>query len=95
MVFENKKINYKRDFMILNILKINDYYKVVFTQRRTIKSNNYTGLMFFSFTTKNDYLFNNFKNYGKWLNEKNKERILLLYLFEQSKQNTTPYNFLW
>lgn len=82
----------KNKIMIINITKqLNGSYKIMFSQKAPANSENFKGLMIFTFKTFNPELFYNFKHYGRWLDEKNKNSVLLLRLFKQSFQNSTSY----
>lgn len=95
VLFFNIKMVLKRrnKIMIIDITKdLNNSFRIVFTQRLTANGTNFRGLMLFTFKTNNSELFENFTDYGRWLNEKDKNVILLLRLFRTSKQNSTSYN---
>lgn len=85
--------NSKNKIMIIDITRdLDNNFKIIFTQKVLAENDRYKGLMLFSFKTNDSELFYNFTDYGRWLNEKDKYSILLLRLFNQTKQNSTSYN---
>ena len=88
--FMGKKDN---KIMIISVTNLLDgEYKILFTTKQLCNSSFYKGLMLLSFRSSEGYLFSSFHKYGRWLSTKNAYAILLLRLFNRSKQNTTSFN---
>lgn len=89
------KLKGKNKLMIIDITKdLDNNFKIIFTQKIIASGDNFKGLMLFTFKTDSAELFCNFKRYGRWMREEDRDAILLLRLFNKSKQNTTSYNIL-
>ncbi|MBQ4263234.1 MAG: hypothetical protein IJB83_03180 [Bacilli bacterium] len=76
----------KDAFMIISIVKILNYYEITYARENPINESVYHGLLIDSFKTEDDTLFSNFKKYGKWLERKDEEYYVLLYLFDKQRK---------